>query len=115
LRRLQIVELSLEFLDFRLVVLLDTSDFALQLFDLLVHRRRCLRQGRRRQHGASQTDRQSEFISQYADWQPRCPHQPSPRVGSPRRQRRPPSTYGGRAKIDERCPTAFAETTATVA
>jgi len=43
LRRLQIVELSLEFLDFRLVVLLDISDFALQLFDLLVHRRRCLR------------------------------------------------------------------------
>jgi hypothetical protein len=30
LRRLQIVELSLEISEFRLVVLLDTSDFALQ-------------------------------------------------------------------------------------
>jgi hypothetical protein len=60
LRRLQIVELSLEFLDFRLVVLLDISDFALQLFDLLVHRRRCLRQGRHRQNGAPQTDRQND-------------------------------------------------------
>jgi hypothetical protein len=74
LRRLQIVELSLEIADFGLVLLLDTSDFglvvllytsdfALQLFDLIVHRRRCLRQGRHRQDGASQTDRQRESIS----------------------------------------------------
>ena len=54
MRRLQIVELSLEIADFGrvllldisdfgLVVLLGISDFALQLFDLFVHRRRCLR------------------------------------------------------------------------
>jgi hypothetical protein len=63
LRRLQIVELSLEISDFGLVVLLDTSDFGLQLFDLIVHRRRSLRQGRHGQDGASQTDRQRESIS----------------------------------------------------
>src|SRR6267143_3485885 len=74
LRRLQIVELSLEFLDFRLVVLLDISDFALQLFDLIVYRRRRLRQGRHRQDGASQTDSQNEFISYYANRQQRRPH-----------------------------------------
>jgi hypothetical protein len=72
--RLQIVELSLEIADFGLVLLLDTSDFslvvllgisdfALQLFDLFVHRCRCLRQGRYWQDGPSQTDRQRESIS----------------------------------------------------
>jgi hypothetical protein len=74
LRRLQIVELSLQIADFGVVLLLDISnfglivllyisDFVLQLFDWIVARHRCLRQDWHRQDGASQTDRQRESIS----------------------------------------------------
>jgi hypothetical protein len=85
LRRLQIVELSLQIADFGVVLLLDLSnfglivllyisdfglmvllyisDFVLQLFDWIVARHGCLRQDWHRQDGASQTDRQRESIS----------------------------------------------------
>src|SRR6266850_3395135 len=52
----------LDISNFCLIVLLDAFDFALQLFDLIVDRRRCLRERRHRQRGASQADRHSKLI-----------------------------------------------------
>jgi len=50
--RLQIIELFLKALNLRLVLLLDFSNFALQLLHLIVHAGRRLSRGRDRQNGA---------------------------------------------------------------
>src|SRR5260370_3649933 len=86
LRRLQIVELPLEFLDFRLValldipdlrvvVLLDTLDLALQLLHLVVRRRGGLGCSRRRQSSAYRHDYSGDrSLMSNASVHRHCPH-----------------------------------------